>query len=62
MESNECSFCKVEIETGTGKMFVKKDGGLLYFCSNRCEKNMLKLKRLPRKVKWISKKKKAEAK
>ena len=61
MEEYECSFCKAAIETGTGKMFVKKDGGVLHFCSNRCEKNMLKLKRLPRKVKWISKKKKAGA-
>lgn len=62
MEEHECSFCKTGIEAGTGKMYVKKDGSLLYFCSNRCEKNMMKLKRLPRKVKWVTKKKKAEAK
>lgn len=54
----KCSFCKEEIETGTGKMFVKTDAKIFYFCSRRCEKNLLKLKRSPAKVKWISKKKK----
>ena len=56
----KCSFCKNDMAKGTGKMFVKKDGSVLYFCSNKCEKNMLKLKRNPRKVKWVSKKKKGE--
>jgi large subunit ribosomal protein L24e len=40
---------------GTGKMFVKKDGSTLFFCSSKCEKNMLKLGRSPRNVKWVSK-------
>ena len=53
-----CSFCGKNIEKGTGKMFVKKDGKLLYFCSNKCEKNMLKLNRKPLKTKWVTKKKK----
>ena len=39
-------------------MFVKTDGKILYFCSSKCEKNMLELKRNPRKVKWIKKRKK----
>ncbi len=43
-------------------MFVKKDGAVLYFCSSKCEKNMLKLKRAPRKVTWIRKKKKSTTK
>lgn len=47
-----CSFCGEDIEPGTGKMFVKKDGAIFYFCSNRCEKNLLKLGRVPRRVKW----------
>ncbi len=47
-----CSFCGREIEKGTGKMFVKNDGTILYFCSRKCEKNMLELKRDPRKYKW----------
>ena len=50
----KCSFCKYDIEQGTGKIFVKIDGGLLYFCSMKCEKNMLKLKRSPRKLKWTA--------
>jgi large subunit ribosomal protein L24e len=48
----ECSFCGKEIPRGTGKMFVKNDGKILYFCSRKCEKNMLKLGRVPKKVKW----------
>ncbi len=37
---------------GTGKMFVQKDAKILYFCSSKCEKNMLKLRRKPIKTKW----------
>ncbi len=51
-----CSFCKEELKPGTGKMLVKNDGSILYFCSSKCEKNMVKLKRNPRKVKWVKKK------
>jgi len=55
----KCNFCKNEIEKGTGKMFVKADGKIFYFCSRRCEKNMLKLKRDPTKVNWVRKAKKS---
>ncbi len=37
---------------GTGKLFAKTDGTILYFCSRKCEKNMLKLKRKARDFKW----------
>ena len=47
-----CNFCDKEIEKGTGKMYVKKDGKILWFCSNKCEKNMIKLGRIPRRIKW----------
>jgi len=47
-----CTFCGTNIETGTGKMYVKKDGKIYYFCSSKCEKNLLKLKRKPRNIKW----------
>jgi large subunit ribosomal protein L24e len=47
-----CSFCGDEIEPGTGKMYVKKDGAIFYFCSSKCERNQLKLGRVPRRVKW----------
>lgn len=52
----KCTFCKDDIEPGTGKMFVKGDGKLFYFCSTKCEKSMLKLKRDPKKVRWVKKK------
>jgi len=52
VEIKRCSFCDGEIEPGTGKMFVKRDGSLLYFCSSKCEKNMLKLGRNPRRIRW----------
>ncbi len=60
METKKCSFCEVKLSHGTGKMYVKKDGSTLYFCSGRCEKSAVKLGRTPRKVKWISKKKGAK--
>lgn len=50
-----CSFCSNAIEAGTGKMFVRRDGSVSYFCSSKCEKNALKLRRIPRKMRWIRK-------
>jgi len=47
-----CSFCGTDIEKGTGTMYVKKDSRIFWFCSTKCEKNMFKLNRLPRKIKW----------
>ncbi len=47
-----CSFCGKEIKKGIGVMFVKKDGTIFNFCSSKCEKNQLKLKRNPRNTKW----------
>ncbi len=48
----KCSFCKNVINKGTGKIYVQKTGKVLYFCSSKCEKNMLKLKRKPRTTRW----------
>ncbi len=48
----QCSFCGHEIPPGTGFMFVRNDGRVLWFCSSKCRKNYLKLKRDPRKLKW----------
>jgi large subunit ribosomal protein L24e len=53
----KCSFCDQEIEQGTGNSYVDKVGKTLSFCSSKCKKNMLKLGRNPRKVKWVTKKK-----
>jgi large subunit ribosomal protein L24e len=47
-----CSFCGKEIPEGTGKMYVRRDGSISFFCSSKCEKNN-KLGRVPRKVKWV---------
>ncbi|OYT32021.1 50S ribosomal protein L24e [Candidatus Woesearchaeota archaeon] len=48
----KCTFCQKSIEPGKGTMFVKNDGKILHFCSSKCEKNMLKLKRTARELKW----------
>jgi large subunit ribosomal protein L24e len=52
VEQKLCSFCGKEIEPGTGKMYVKKDGTFYLFCTNKCQKNMIGMKRVPRKVTW----------
>lgn len=49
-----CSFCGISIPKGTGKIYVKKEGKVLDFCSTKCEKNMIKLNRKPRNIKWTS--------
>jgi len=48
----KCSFCDIEIRKSTGKMLVKNSGKIFFFCTNKCEKNMFKLKRKPIKTKW----------
>jgi large subunit ribosomal protein L24e len=47
-----CSFCGNEIEPGTGKMFIRKDGTVFLFCSHKCQSNMLHLGRVPRWTPW----------
>ncbi|MHA1300422.1 MAG: 50S ribosomal protein L24e [Candidatus Helarchaeota archaeon] len=48
----QCSFCGNDIEPGTGSMYIKTDGSVNFYCTNKCKKNHLKLKRKPRKLKW----------
>lgn len=48
----KCSFCGIVIEKGTGTMYVKKDGKIFHFCSSKCEKNLIKLKRKSRWISW----------
>jgi len=50
-----CTFCGKNIVPGTGLMYVKNDGTILYFCSSKCKKNMIKLRRDPAKLKWCKK-------
>jgi len=54
----KCSFCKKDIEPGTGILYSLKDGTRFHFCGSKCEKNQIKLERKPRKLKWISTEKK----
>jgi len=48
----KCSFCRSAVTQGTGMLLIKNDGRLLYFCAKKCEKNLIKLGRVPRKVRW----------
>lgn len=52
VEMKVCSFCGREIEPGTGSMYVKKDGTVMLFCTNKCSKNMIDMGRVPRKITW----------
>jgi large subunit ribosomal protein L24e len=52
VEPRPCSFCGEKIEPGTGRMYVKKDGKIFFFCSTKCYKNMIELKRVPRRTRW----------
>jgi len=47
-----CSFCGNNIRKGTGLMFVRTSGKIMYFCSSKCQKNMLKLGRKPLSTRW----------
>ena len=58
----KCNFCRKEIEQGRGKMFVRNDGKTFYFCGSKCQKNMMKLKRVPDRQNWIIKEKKEKKK
>mgnify|MGYP002524948877 FL=1 len=50
-----CSFCNRSVSRGTGTMFAKNDSTVMWFCSAKCKKNLLVLKRDPRKLKWTKK-------
>jgi large subunit ribosomal protein L24e len=50
-----CSFCNRPVAKGSGTMFAKNDGTVRWFCSSKCKKNALVLKRDPRKLKWTKK-------
>ncbi len=55
VEKRLCTFCGGDVEPGTGKMYVKKDGSIYFFCKSKCQKNMLGLKRVPRRTRWSEK-------
>lgn len=54
----KCSFCNKVIEAGSGMTIIDKTGKILRFDTKKCEKNMMKLGRDPRKFKWAQPEKK----
>jgi large subunit ribosomal protein L24e len=52
VERRVCTFCGSEIEPGTGRMFIKKDGTVSNFCTSKCFKNLIQLGRVPRRTTW----------
>jgi len=57
-----CSFCGNVIPRGIGTIYVQKSGRILYFDKSKCEKNLLKLQRKARNLKWTKHFVKAEKK
>ena len=49
---SKCFFCGKEEKAHKGHYLIKNSGDVLYFCSNKCKVNALKLKRDKRKVRW----------
>ena len=41
----KCTYCSSDIKKGTGTMYVHKIGTVNYFCSSRCYKNAILIKR-----------------
>jgi large subunit ribosomal protein L24e len=41
----KCSVCSKEIGKGTGMMYVHRTGHISYFCSNRCYRSAIVVKR-----------------
>lgn len=56
-----CSFCDSELKKGSGMIYAKKDGTVFYFCSGKCKKNALKLKREGRRQAWTEASRKFKA-
>ncbi|MBS3133823.1 50S ribosomal protein L24e [Candidatus Woesearchaeota archaeon] len=49
---SNCSFCGNLIKLGSGVTLIRNDSRILRFCKSKCEKNMLKLNRKSRNIKW----------
>jgi large subunit ribosomal protein L24e len=48
----KCSFCGIEVERGTGFIYVEKIGKVHNYCSSKCFKNVEKLGRKPKHSRW----------
>ena len=47
-----CAFCGKEEYAYKGVHLIKNTGTISYFCSSKCRKNALFLKRDKRKIRW----------
>lgn len=48
-----CIVCGRPVPAGVGMMYVKSDGTILWFCSSKCYKSLVVLKRDPKKLAWV---------
>lgn len=48
----KCIFCGREESSFKGLHLITNDGHVHFFCSSKCRKNALKLKRDKRRLKW----------
>jgi large subunit ribosomal protein L24e len=48
----KCSFCGREESPYKGVHLIKNDGSTSFFCSSKCRRNALNLKRDRKNVKW----------
>jgi large subunit ribosomal protein L24e len=52
VQERTCDYSGQEIEPGTGTMFVKNDGTVLWFADAKCEKNYF-MGREARDLEWV---------
>ena len=52
VQKRTCDYSGQEIEPGTGTMYVKTDGTVLWFADSKCEKNYF-MGREARDLEWI---------
>jgi len=48
----KCNFCGREEAPYKGVNLIKNDGSVSFFCSSKCRKNALNLKRDKKNIKW----------
>ncbi|MCS7122439.1 MAG: 50S ribosomal protein L24e [Candidatus Micrarchaeota archaeon] len=48
----KCSFCGREIALGRGIIYFTSNGKMYSFDSSKCRRNMLRLNRDPKDMKW----------
>ena len=47
-----CSYCGEQIPPGEGMMYIRANGEVYQFCTKKCRKYQVKLKKHARKVRW----------